>query len=503
MNIDSDNLAISRLVWQGPFCILCWQNKAAWPIVYVSENVKNLAGYEACDLVDGKISFLSLFENDTLTEIDQQVNAAISKAEMNVQLKNCRIKCSDGGYIWVEFHVSIIRDSAGTVEQFVGYIRNVENIVGEIQRLQNSEAELKAIVKALPDDILLIDRQGLLHQYRDLNNRDISILEAGQAVLHPGLDVSEMFPADFSDAVIENVNRCIDESRIIVDEYFYHSASSDEKQYIEARFSPKSAHEAIVVLRDITERKTYEEKLQFQKNIAEAANTSKTKFLASVTHELKTPLNAIGGFAQLLLLENKDDDNSESINEIILASDLLLSLIDDLLDMSRAESGMLSLEIEKVLLQRVINECMRIVSPNAVTRGIDIVLGNHLDEGSNELYVSADAKRLKQVVLNFLSNAIKYNKGQGSVDVSVVVMNGENRIRVEIKDTGIGLTPEQIQQMFIPFSRVSYNQETVSGTGLGLSISKELVEQMGGEVGVDSEIGVGSCFWIELNEWRE
>ena len=256
--------------------------------------------------------------------------------------------------------------------------------------------------------------------------------------------------------------------------------------------------------RDVTERKRLDQVLQEQnvelegaKSVAEKANLAKSDFLSSMSHELRSPLNAILGFAQLMesALPAPENGQKESIAQILQAGWHLLKLINEILDLSVIESGKVSLSPESVSLAEVMSECQAMMEPQAQLRGIRMVFPQF--GADHRFYVKADRTRLKQIIINLLSNAIKYNKEQGSVVVTCTASTAE-RIRISVADTGAGLPPEKLALLFQPFNRLGQEAGTVAGTGIGLVVTKRLAELMDGRLGVDSTVGVGSVFWCEL-----
>jgi CheY-like chemotaxis protein len=214
-----------------------------------------------------------------------------------------------------------------------------------------------------------------------------------------------------------------------------------------------------------------------------------------MSHELRSPLNAILGFAQLMDSDRQSPTPSqkESIAQILDAGWHLLSLINEILDLAVIESGKLSPSLERVSLDEVMIECQAMMEPQAQQRGIKMTFP-HVE---TPRFVSSDRTRLKQVLINLLSNAIKYNRLQGTVVVDYSV-SGPDRLRIDIKDTGEGLAPDQLAQLFQPFNRLGREAGGEEGTGIGLVVTKRLIELMGGAIGVESTVGAGSVFWIEL-----
>jgi PAS domain S-box-containing protein len=247
--------------------------------------------------------------------------------------------------------------------------------------------------------------------------------------------------------------------------------------------------------RDVTERKLMDEELERARSVAEKANLAKSDFLSSMSHELRTPLNAILGFAQLLEggLPPPTATQTVRLHQIIKAGWYLLDLINEILDLALIESGKLSLSPEPVALIDVILECQAMIEPQAQQRDIKLTF-LPVDE---TWFASADRTRVKQVLINLLSNAIKYNREHGTVEVRCTESTPE-RLRITIKDSGVGLAPEKLEQLFQPFNRLGQEAGTEEGTGIGLVVTKQLIELMGGTIGMKSTVGVGSEFWIEL-----
>jgi len=247
---------------------------------------------------------------------------------------------------------------------------------------------------------------------------------------------------------------------------------------------------------DNSVRKRVELELHKAMSIAEKANLAKSDFLSSMSHELRTPLGAILGFAQLMESGSPRPTASQkrSIDQILKAGWYLLELINEVLDLSLIESGKLSLSPEPVSLADVIRECQTMIEPQARQRGIRV----SFPRLETPYFVKADRTRVKQVLINLLSNAIKYNRADGTVAVACIV-TAPGRVRIRVEDSGEGLSAEDIGQLFQPFNRLGRAATAEEGTGIGLVVCKRLVELMGGVIGVESTVGKGSVFWVELN----
>ena len=247
--------------------------------------------------------------------------------------------------------------------------------------------------------------------------------------------------------------------------------------------------------RDLTERRQVEAALTDAKSVAEKASLAKSDFLSSMSHELRSPLNAILGFAQLMESDTPSPNVSQlaSIEQILNGGWYLLELINEILDLAVIESGRLSLSLEPVSLTEVMLECQSMIEPEVQKRAIQL----SFPQTSHPWFVRADRTRVKQVLINLLSNAIKYNRAGGTVVVACNTISAE-RIRISVTDTGAGLPADKLSQLFQPFNRLGQEASSEEGTGIGLVVTKRLVELMGGVIGVESTVGMGSEFWIEL-----
>ncbi|MGH2690858.1 MAG: ATP-binding protein, partial [Actinomycetota bacterium] len=236
------------------------------------------------------------------------------------------------------------------------------------------------------------------------------------------------------------------------------------------------------------------EEIRLAREEAESANRAKSEFLSRMSHELRTPLNAILGFGQLLVIDATTDNQRESVSHILKGGKHLLDLINEVLDISRIEAGRLSLSVEEIDVGEAVAEVVDLMTPLAAR--LEVTLdGTGSPPGSSAAL--ADRQRLKQVLLNLVGNAVKYNRPGGEVRV-VTETTPEGRVRVAVADTGRGIAPEDLGRLFSPFERIGAEQTDVEGTGLGLVLAKRLVEAMGGTMGVESRVGEGSTFWVDL-----
>ncbi|WP_394752843.1 PAS domain S-box protein [Crenothrix sp.] len=407
----------------------------------------------------------------------------------------------NGTSIHISATVSPIRDESGTIIGASNVAHDITEIKRREDQVRESERLFRAMIDALPIAIYTTDAQGLLTYFNP-----VAVQFAGRV---PELGVDRWcvsaklfhvdgrpFPLDECEmAIALKQGKAIEGADVI----------AERPDGTRIMFTPyptplfDSAGNlvgGINMLMDITQRRQDEQELTQAKALAEKANRAKSEFLSSMSHELRTPLNAILGFSQLL--EASDPSltatQMQRIRQIIKAGWYLLELINEILDLSLVESGKISLTLEAVSLLDIMHECEAMIEPQAQQKNIQLTVHPY-DCG---LFVYADRTRLKQALINLLSNAIKYNHPHGSVEVKCSPASTPNHLRISIKDTGDGLSPENIAQLFQPFNRLGQEAGTVEGTGIGLVVTKKLIELMGGSIGVESSVDVGSEFWIEV-----
>ena len=368
------------------------------------------------------------------------------------------------------------------------------------QRLRDQHFYTRSLIESNIDPLITTDPRGMIS---DVNH---------QMELLTGRTRDELIGAPFKSCFTEP-QRAEEAITVVLQEgkvrnYELTALARDGKQTV-VSFNATTFHDrdrklqgVFAAARDVTERKHFEHalqetngELQAAREAAEKANRAKSEFLSSMSHELRTPLNAVLGFAQLMESEVPPPPprQQRSIDQILKGGWYLLRLINEILDLSMIEAGKVTMSQESMSINDVLQDCKGMIEPQATKRGIAMTFPDR-DE---VFYLHADRTRIKQVMINLLSNAIKYN-GIGGTVVVECADSGNDRIRVSVKDTGAGLTVDQLAQLFQPFNRLGQHDSVEEGTGIGLVVTKQLVELMGGQIGVDSVVGAGTVFWVEF-----
>jgi PAS domain S-box-containing protein len=371
--------------------------------------------------------------------------------------------------------------------------------------LRESEKRVTAILQNTGEGIITIDQTGLVTSF----NKGAENIFGYSAEEIIGQNVAILSPPEERPAHDGYVTKSsLHESRIINTARDLHGCRKDGTLFpLElhvTRMGEGEDKSFIGIMRDNTERMEAQHKLEQAVVSAESANMAKSEFLSSMSHELRTPMNTVLGFSQLLETDEDTpltDDQRNSVEHIVRSGKHLLALINDVLDMSRIESGKVEVSWEWIELAPLVSTCIDEMKPAAEPRNVKIT--NDVPGDAGQMW--ADYTKVRQVLLNLLSNAVKYNHLEGDVQVALQ-STAEGYVRIAVTDTGPGLSDAQIANIFIPFDRLGAEMSDIQGTGIGLSITQRLVGLMDGQIGVDSTPGKGSTFWIEFaanNEGRD
>ncbi len=399
---------------------------------------------------------------------------------------------ADGHEMWVELAITPIPVEGAPV--FTAYFRDLTELRRKERALAESHSLLQAVIEGTEDAVFVKDLEGRYQLINPAGARFLNV-EPGEII---GRRDDELFPEQMASASMASDRRIIEAE----ESHTYEDTSplaGEIRTFLSTKGPYRGADGKIIgivgISRDISQRKRNEEALEAAKVEAENANRAKSDFLSRMSHELRTPLNAILGFSQLLELGDLDPTFRERVGYIYRAGRHLLDLINEVLDISRIEAGHLELSLEPVHVIETVREACDLMQPLAAERGIQI---NIAENETSAQYVRADRQRLKQVLLNLLANAVKYNRENGAVTLHFAQQPESSCFRIAIADTGSGIPAEKRARLFTPFERLGAEHTAVQGTGLGLALSKRLAEAMEGSLGFESEIGTGTTFWIDL-----
>jgi PAS domain S-box-containing protein len=481
---------------------------------------ERMLGYAAADVMDKitpadisdpleVIARASALSVELSTPISPGFEALVFKASRGIEdIYELTYIRKDGSRFPAVVSVTALRDAANAI---IGYLligtdntarKQVEAEQSKLdQRLRDQQFYTRSLIESNIDALVTTDPAGII---TDVNKQMEALTGSTRDEL-----IGSPFKKHFSDP-----ERAAAGIRLVLQEKTVNNYELTSRAH-NARATVVSCNSTtfydrdrtlkgvIVAARDVTERKRLDQSLQ-ETNVqlenarfaAEKANLAKSDFLSSMSHELRSPLNAILGFAQLMAsgVPAPTSAQNDSIEQILKAGWYLLELINEILDLTLIESGKLSLSPESVSLIEVLEDCRAMIEPQGQRSGISMIFPST----KNPFYVRADRTRVKQVFVNLLSNAVKYNRAGGAVEVRCEAITAE-RVRIGFHDTGMGLSEDKVAQLFQPFNRLGQEYGNEEGTGIGLVVSKRLVELMGGSIGAQSRVGVGSVFWIELN----
>jgi len=455
-----------------------WQMvNAAWP---------EQMGWSLEDLQSGP--FIDLIHPDDVLPTVREFDRLFASPDATlIEFRN-RQRRRDGTYRWIEWSCQ------GRNGKVFSAGRDITSQVEGQLELAGSLETKRAILDAVVDSIITIDEHFLILDVSPGTDRIYGVsLEERR-----GKNSLNIVLEDDRDHVAVELRRLFRGEDGALASYHFRAQHVDGRMLtIETRGrlirdDAGSEPRAVLVSRDVTESVAAESVLKEAKEAAERANAAKSEFMSRMSHELRTPLNSVLGFAQILEMELQSPDELEMVGFIHHSGKYLLELINEVLDISRIESGHVSVLIEPIILQDLEKECIELVKPQANELGVTIFSQSRYD-----FQVLGDQQRLKQVMLNLLSNAIKYNRSNGSVTIECTP-KPRSMVRLSVRDTGPGISPDLISRLFTPFDRLDAETSGIEGTGLGLALSKGLMEAIGGTIGVDSEVGRGSTFWIEL-----
>jgi two-component system, sensor histidine kinase and response regulator len=449
-----------------------------------------MLGYSELELQDR--TPLELTHPDDLVESTRLVQSMLSGSVENGGEK--RYLSKKGAVIWTMRTGCVIRDSTGNPRQFLIMIEDIserkraEKELAESRRLLEAAHDANQLIMDNSQDVICtIDEQG---RFLSVNAASEKLwgYSPSELIGRPHIDLVHPDDRDRTSAadgetrrdgaLADFVNRYVRKDGSLVDVLWTAKWSQSDQIFF-------------CVAHDITEIQRNERALREAKEEADRANRAKSEFLSRMSHELRTPLNAILGFGQLLERQSVNETQRSRIGHIMAGGRHLLDLINEVLDISRIESGRLQLSLEPVCVAEAVAEAVDLMRPLAEEQGIE------LTAAAQFIHVLADRQRFKQVLLNLVTNAIKYTGERGKI--SITVNRGpRHTIRLTVKDTGVGIAAEKLSRLFTPFDRLGAESSSIQGTGLGLALCRRLMEAMNGTITAASRLGEGSSFTIEL-----
>ena len=399
--------------------------------------------------------------------------------------KVLRVRCvgAHGEIVWLEDHLlSVEKDRSGNPKSLLCYTVNVTGQYERETRISRMEERNRKIIQALPEFIFIFDENFFL--------TDV-LMSSDTILLHPveqlrGADGRTIYSPEVSDLFLRNIRQCLEDGELKEIEYPL-DVDDCERHYFQARIAPFEDNKVMALIHDIGDRVQRSNELIEAKQRAEEADRMKSVFLANMSHEIRTPLNAIVGFSEIIALTEDEVEKAEYLNIIQKNSNLLLQLINDILDLSRIESGKSEMNFQLVEMTGLIDEVEKVHRLKMKT-----AIRLNVIRPDEEIWIMVDRNRITQVLFNFLSNAIK-NTHEGAITLGLEVC-GE-WLKVYVTDTGCGIAKEKLPLIFNRFEKLN---DFVQVTGLGLPICQSIVERLGGKISVESEVGVGSTFVMTL-----
>lgn len=492
LEASRDELAdAQRLARIGSWTVDLGSEKCRW-----SNELYSFLGVDPATLDPNPRSFLKYVHPEDLPAVARTINNAADEPASSLVH---RIVQPSGEVRYVKMRTHAYTNAAGELVRMTAAVQDITDEKLARQALGERERRLQQVIKGTKVGTWELD---LMTGRIEINARSALMLGYSPSEAS-GLTVKlweQLTHPDDIGMVMDNILGHLSGLHDYIDVQYRMRHREGHWTWVHDRggIVRRSSDERPLVLSgihaDIQRQKAAELAIKESQDKAQAAQKAKSDFMSEMSHEFRSPLNAILGFSQLLLGDAQmTEESKQSVREIIGAGKQLLDLINDVLDLARVESGNIELHMEHLRLDAIIDDCLPIVSLQAKQRDIQIVRN-----GCEGVHVRADRRRLRQVLLNLLSNAIKYNCDGGRVDIAVAAI-GSSRVDIRISDTGYGIAPEKFDELFKPFQRLGAEAAGIEGTGIGLTISRQLVEMMGGKVGVVSHVGVGSTFWVELS----
>ncbi len=463
------------------------------------------------DTFDGRITTFFNYVHPEDRELLQRAGESALLGGNDYFALDYRACRPDGEIRWVNERARLLRDKDGKPTEFIGIVQDITEHKLAEEALRRSEARANKLISS---NMLGIVFSTLAGEVRDANDVFLRIIgETRENLVAGKIRWDRVTPPGYSQVEDEAIRRL--KATGVSETYekaYRHPDGTIVPVLIGVTLMDRSSGDCVAFVLDISDRKHAEElvrqakdeleskviertrELALAKEEADRANQAKSEFLSRMSHELRTPLNAILGFAQLLQMHATTGDAATCVEQILNGGKHLLGLINEVLDIARIESGRLTVSPEPIRVHDVLRDALEMVRNSMDERGISLAWEPDRIEG---VCVTADSNRLRQVLINILSNAVKYNSDGGRIVIASEVLADEH-LRLKIRDTGWGIAPEKLGRLFVPFDRLGMESSPIEGSGLGLALSKRLVDVMGGRIDIDSKPEKGTTVILDL-----
>ncbi|MFZ6665894.1 ATP-binding protein [Cytophagales bacterium SYC-11] len=457
-------------------------------VVFVSDNVKSVTGYHTSEVI-GKRGFkLS----------DNPINKALvanGKFFGSFPIKDaCKIEIVDkyDKAVWLEVVEQEEKNRSGEVIGRFGIAKNITQKIESIENLKASQANKSALLEAIPDGIISLNKDGFLIDWKNPSEKEFKF------DFNPstGSNLLDVFPKQVCSAIFSSFNEAVKTQKAVRSEFTW--LENNNKYHYECRILVVSSNSYMILVRDITSQKLFEESLEKEIISAEEASKAKDQFISTVSHELRTPLNGILGMSTLLEETKLSEEQKNFLKTLKFSADSLNKIINDILDFSKIEAGEIQINEQQIDIKELLDEAINnnIELANLKNIPINYLIANNVSQN----YLG-DEKKILQVLNNLIENAIKFtDKGEISIQANLVRNEDEtSSVQFMVKDTGVGIDQQQIPTLFQPFTQIdSTDTRKYGGTGLGLAICAKLVNLMNGQIWVESEVNKGSSFFFTV-----